>query len=404
MRMIHLVCRVIIHALVFKWVDLQQRQACFRLVLFNRAIYMGKFFSPLVVTTFVLLMGFGDQLSAQMYEDTWESVKTYPAKPGISVTVNNKYGSVLVSTWDRDSVKIEVTRKIFEKSRDRLNTMRDNIDIEYQVFSNGISVETVFGSRHSSLVRDLREMANLSVSDARSRIDYKIYLPAHANIKIVNKYGNVVLPSLNGKVDIDLSNGDFQARDLNGDVNLTLAFGKALLGNIKNGVVSLNFVDFSGKDMEKLSLDGRSSEIRIHSVDVLNLKSRRDRIEVAQAGSVVADSYFSNLNFLEVEKQVSLKLTYGELTNLVLSNSIQQCDIVSQTCNLNLTLVNPLPYRATVKQTRGSISFPDGLIKGETTPQKYNDMELESYFYKRKDAANRFNINISDSELKIIHQ
>jgi hypothetical protein len=399
-----MVCRVIIHALVFKWVTFRQRQACFRLVLFNKVIYMGRFFSPLAVFSFILLSGFGGELSAQMYEDTWQSVKTYKAKPGINVEINNKYGSVIVSTWNRDSVKIEVTRKIYEKSRDRLNTMRDNIDVDYKVLANSISVETIFGSKHSTLVRDIREIANLSASDSRSRIDYKIFLPANANIKIVNKYGNIVLPSMNGKVEIDLSNGDFQTRDQNGDVNLTLAFGKALLGNLKKGVVSLNFVDFSGQDMEKVSLEGRSSEIRINSVENLELNSRRDKVEITKVGSVVADTYFSNLNFLKVDNSASLKMTYGELTYLELSAGFQQCDIISQTCDVNLTLGSPLPYRAKVKHTRGSVTLPAGFVLENSSPQNKKENEPVGYYFKRSDAVNKLNINISDSDLKIIHQ
>ncbi len=404
MRRIHLVCSVIIHALLFKWMGLQQRQACFRLILFNKVIYMGRVFSPFVVTTCFLLVGFSGGLSAQMYEDTWQSVKTYKSRPGVNVAINNKYGSVIVSTWERDSVKIEVTRKIYEKSRERLSTLRDNIDVEYRVLSNSISVETVFGSRHSSLVRDIREMANLSVSDSRSSIDYKIYLPANANIKIVNKYGNIVLPNLNAKVEVDLSNGDLQAGDLNGDVHLTLAFGKALVRNLKKGVVSLNFVDFSAQDMETLSLEGRSSEIRIHSVNTLDLNSRRDKVAVAKVGSLVADSYFTNLNFSKVDKRVSLKMTYGELSQMVLSSGFQLCHIISQTSDVNVTLLNPLPYRAKVKQTRGSISLPAGLTREGSPSQKSKDLEPVSFFFKRKAAANKLNINISDAELKIIHQ
>jgi hypothetical protein len=404
MKMIHLVCSVIIHALLFKWMGLQQRHACFRLILFNKVIYMGRVFSPMVIILFFLLVGFSGGLSAQMYEDTWQSVKTYKSAPGAIVEVNNKYGSVIVSTWERDSVKIEVTRKIYEKSRERLNTLRDNIDVEYRVLSNTISVETVFGSRHSSLVRDIREMANLSVSDSRSSIDYKIYLPSNANIKIVNKYGNVVLPTMDGKVEIDLSNGDFQARDLNGDVHLTLAFGKALMRNLKKGVVSLNFVDFTAQDMETLSLEGRSSEIRINSVNTLDLNSRRDKIAVARVGSLVADTYFTNLNFSKVDQRVSLKMTYGELSKMGLSAGFQVCDIISQTSDVNVTLLNPLPYRAKVKQTRGGISLPVGLTKEDVTPQNKKDNEPFNFFFKRNDAANKLNINISDAELKIIHQ
>jgi hypothetical protein len=404
MRMIYLFYSLLIHTFSSKWMDLQQRPACFRWILLNKVIYLGRFFSFIFATTLFLSADFSNGLSAQMYEDTWQSVKTYPARPGVNLTVNNKYGSVIVSIWDRDSVKIEVTRKIYEKSRDRLNTLRENIDIEYRVVSNSISVETVFGSRHSSLVRDLREMANLSVSDSHSRIDYRIFLPSHLNLTIINKYGNVVLPSLNGKVNVDLSNGDFQARDLNGDVNLTLSFGKAILGQLKKGNVSLNFVNFAGEKMGQMHLEGRSSEIKIQSVDVLDLKSRRDKVDVARAGSVVADGYFSSLQFLQVERQASLKLTYGELSRMVLTKTIQQCDIVSQTCNVNLTLLNPLPYRARVKQTRGSISLPASVLKGKVAADVPKYMEFESFYFEREDATPRLNINISDSELKINHQ
>lgn len=404
MKMIHLVCRVIIQTLVFIWMGFRRRQTCFRLILFNRVVYMGRFFSPLTITIVVLLVGFSGVLSAQMYEDTWQSVKTYKTRPGVNVAIDNKYGSVIVSTWERDSVRIEVTRKIYEKSRERLNTLRDNIDVEYQVLSNSISVETVFGSRHSSLVRDIREMANLSVSDSRSSIDYKVFLPANANVKVVNKYGNVVLPNLEGRVEIDLSNGDFQARDLDGDVHLTLAFGNALVRNLKKGVVSLNFVDFTGQDMERLSLEGRSSEIHIQSVEILDLKSRRDKVEVANVGSIVADTYFSNLNFSRVGSRVSLKMTYGELSQMVLSSGFQLCDIISQTSDVNLTLMTPLPYRAKVKQTKGRQSLPGVLSKEDDSSQNSKDLEPANYFFKRKDASNKLNINISDAELRIIHQ
>jgi hypothetical protein len=381
----------------------QQNFSWLRIILVNKQNYMRKLFSPFIFSTIIMSIGLCGELSAQMYEDTWHSVKTYKSRPGISVDINNKYGSVIVSTWDRDSVKIEVSRKIYERSGDRLNTLRDNINIDHKTTLNKITVETIFGSKHSSIVRDIREMANFSVSESRSRIDYNIYLPANANIKIVNKYGNIVLPTLNGTVEIDLSNGDFQARELNGDANITLAFGNAFVGTINNGTIALNFVDFTGSKMNSVSIEGRSSDIKINSANTINLNSRRDKVQITSANNIVADTYFSNLNFLKVEKTASLKLTYGELTNITLSNRIENCDIISQTCNVNLTLINPLPYKAMIKQNRGTINLPASLINEASSAQKRNNNEPTSYYFKRNDATNKININISDSELKINH-
>ena len=43
-------------------------------------------------------------------------------------------------------------------------------------------------------------------NERNSRIEYAVTVPARTNISIVNKYGDVILPNLSGKVSVDLSN------------------------------------------------------------------------------------------------------------------------------------------------------------------------------------------------------
>ena len=69
---------------------------------------------------------------AQMFEDNWQTERTFRASRSFRVSINNKYGSVMVSTWDIDSVKISVTRRVSEKSADRLKRMVKSIDIRFR--------------------------------------------------------------------------------------------------------------------------------------------------------------------------------------------------------------------------------------------------------------------------------
>lgn len=342
-------------------------------------------------------------VNAQMYEDTWQTERTFKTSGTYVVSVNNKYGSVVVATWDKDSVKISVTRRVSEKSRERLKRMVESIDIRFREGTGQVWAETVVGSKHTTFIQDVKEAGNFSSATPRTRIDYKIMVPANVSVEITNKYGDVVLPSLSGNVKIDLANGNLQARDFKGLAEMNLAFGSAEIRSIQQGRVFLNFVNFVCDATEKLTLEGRSSEIRIREAGQLKINSRRDRLSLGSIGELEATTYFSNLSCQKLSGFVRLNLTYGRLEQLNIARDFKGCEIVSQTCDVNLQFMAPTAYSALIRSNK-PIRVPGGL-KSEvanyasvikTAPVRFN--------YLKRMPADKIKVNISDGELIIEHE
>lgn len=342
-------------------------------------------------------------VGAQMFNDNWQTQRTYKASRSYRVTINNKYGSVMVSTWNKDSVRISVTRGISEKSPERLKRLVESIDIRFRESQGQVMVETFVGSRHTTFIQDVKEAGNFSTAGPRTKIDYIIMVPAHVHLDITNKYGDVVLPDLTGHVKVDLSNGNIQGRDLSGLAEMNLAFGNAEFRSIRQGTFFLNFVNFSCNEAELLTMDSRSSEIKVKDVDHFKISSRRDRIALNNARFLEAETYFSNINCYNLEEYGSLKLTYGRLENLSLASSFKGCDIVSQTCDVYLGLVAPAPYSALIKANK-LINLPDDLKSEMPDFRKVIDKEPVRFIFRRKMPEDKLKINISDGELKIDHR
>jgi hypothetical protein len=354
--------------------------------------------------TFLLLVALCQAVWGQSFEENRTYTRTFKVAPSAIVEINNKYGAVIVSTWDKDSVRIEATCHIAEKNEERFKKIKENIDFNFVAAPTHVLAETVFGSKHSTIIQNVKEVTNfLSATDARSRIDYKVYINKNNHLKITNKYGDVVLPSMAGNVTVDLSNGNLQARELSGSSTLNLAFGAAKIKLIQQGQVAVNFVDFTCEQGAKLTLDAKSSQVTIDQCDQLKFSSRRDQVTVGNVGSVTVESYFSKLKLLYVADAADLKLTYGELSTLGLGKSFKKCLILSQMCDVGLVLETPLPYNAMIKGVRAQTVFPAGLKTSTPNAEKAMELNPVKFVFEKTLPESKLNINISDAELKIEH-
>ena len=339
--------------------------------------------------------------AAQLFEDTRTTERSWKVQTGVLVSVNNKYGAVVVSTWEKDSVKISVTRRVTEKSEDRLKKTTANIEVQFRENQGTIAAETVIGNRPGGLFQNLMEAGNFTSSSPRTQIDYHIWLPRTASLNIVNKYGDVVLPSWSGPLKLDLSNGNFQARDLSGISDLVLAFGDAQVRSLKEAKVALNFVNFRCERSETLTLEGRSSTIQIRQGQHLKLSSRRDQVNLGPVATLEADTYFSVVDASLVGQSADLKMTYGRLEGLTLGPQFESCNIVAQTCDLRLHLQQPVAYRALLQWNKVP-DLPEQLLPANPGRQTTDQPSL--FYFESRTAPEKLRINLTDSFLKMEHK
>ncbi|MBN2166451.1 MAG: hypothetical protein JW717_09265 [Marinilabiliaceae bacterium] len=342
--------------------------------------------------------------NAQMFEEAIKFNKSFNVNAISSVKLLNKYGNIFVSTWDKDSVFIEITLSIFEQNENRFKKVKENIKIEFSKIQNTIVAKTIFGSKYSTLIKDVAEATNyMSASKSQTKIEYRVFVPKYINLIINNKYGDVILPSIKGNVNVELSNGNLQARDLDGTANLSLAFGNAEINNIQMSNMNLNFVSLNIKNTSNISLESRSSEISISNVKTLRLNSRRDEIAIQSAGSVFGETYFSRVLLNKVIKECHLKTSYGDVSILGLEPSFNDLELNSQACNLNIAFKTPNAYNALIRAKDSHLTLPTEL---KPTIQNYKqqiEFDIVKFIYKQELGLAQVKINISGADLKISH-
>ena len=341
---------------------------------------------------------------AQTYEETKTYTRSFKTNATTLVDISNKYGMVIISTWDKDSVQVKATMKISERNESRFNKIKDNINIEFSFIQNQINAHTVFGNKYSGLIKDVAEATNyLSSNNEGSRINYRIYVPEYINLTIDNKYGDVILPVLKGNVKVTLSNGNIQARDIDGQSDFNLAFGNAKIDKLRQANISLNFVQTDIESAGSLTINGRSSEINIGTVETLRLDTRRDRIYIKKVNSLFGESYFSKLNLGTVINECKMQLSYGDLSMINMSRNFTNLELKSQACDLNIQLSEPKPYKAKIQAKNTYLNLPSDLKSTVSDYKAKIETQPVEFIYSQPTNL-KLKINITGADLKISHQ
>jgi len=238
--------------------------------------------------------------------------RSFVLVPNTNVQVFNKYGNIQVIPWEKDSVRIMADVTVKAKQAARADKILSAIDFNFFALGNFIDARTIFSDNQNTFWKDMVTMAGQMINAGNNlEIDYKVYMPAQADLILDNKFGNIYIESLMRNADIKLSHGDFQARDFSGFFKLNLEFGSATMQDIKSAEFTINYSDISLRKADQINLTSRSSTIVFGDVNTLDLSSRRDEISVKSLSEINGDSYFSNIKINQFNNSATLILKYG---------------------------------------------------------------------------------------------
>jgi YD repeat-containing protein len=144
---------------------------------------------------------------------------------GQPVSVDNRFGTLRVLTWDREEAKVEITITAKARSESEAEKLADEVEVRTSHTEKGLSVATRF------------QEVNISLGNGRRgqsvRMDMTVTLPSTQPLRATNKFGNLLMP------------------DYRGPVELTSHFGKLEAGNL--AVVTRIDVEFGSLDVEGIT-------------------------------------------------------------------------------------------------------------------------------------------------------
>lgn len=180
-------------------------------------------------------------LMAQDMEMKKEFSKTSPLGSSQWVSINNKFGDVQVTNWDRDEVKTEVTIIVRGgRSKAYMQKLIDSINVDYKK-SDTVSFSTIIRSSGQETTTDQSEYAPVPQGKKRIEVHYKVYLPSKNGLKIINSMGNTTVPDRQGPIYIVQSFGELSTGNLPKISHMEVKFAKMNTGILGSGKIKAGY-------------------------------------------------------------------------------------------------------------------------------------------------------------------
>ncbi|MEN0054348.1 MAG: hypothetical protein AAGC65_11795 [Mucilaginibacter sp.] len=200
--------------------------------------------------------------------------KTYPADVNSQLKIENTFGRVTINTWNKPEFKVDVQMKIYADDANDAQQFLDVINIADYKTGASVSFKTIIGD-------DSGKGTELWHGDAKTRvkkieINYTVYMPVKNALVVNNRYGNTVLPNLDGKLTISNFYGSLKAGKLSNPLNaIKVHYGSADIENLCGSILDVAFGKLDLMECDKLNVSvsyGSSKIGRIHTS--ANIKAR----------------------------------------------------------------------------------------------------------------------------------
>jgi len=309
---------------------------------------------------------------AQQFKDSKIVTKRLPLKEYTEIELENRYGIVHVNTWDKDSFFVKVEINAFAKSQEKLDKTMSNIDIEVINTDYYISVKSQFIDNSKNLLADFNK--TFFDSEHSTKINYTVYIPESANIKIDNKYGDIYCGNLIGDVELSVSYGKLRVNRLKGKSKIEVKSGEASINEMKKGTLISYFSEISISKSKVLDIDSHDSDIEIEEVDLIKLTSKRDDIKIENIRDIEINSNFSDISIENIENKIFADMLYGNINVRNITNSFSNFNLKSKYTNAKLYFASStVTYNLDIIHKNSRIIYPRDIAKIEEKLIDLND-------------------------------
>jgi len=182
---------------------------------------------------------------------------------------------------------------------------------------------------------------------------------------------------LKGTVTVSLSNGDIKVNRLEGQSNINLNFGNGIINHLNNATINLVYSDFEIKSAGQISLESKSSKIRIYQVDILKIQSSRDKYTISELNNFFGDSYFSDIWIYKMNEEVNFTPRYGDLKIDSVRYDFSYININSEYADLYMVFSAASSFYLDIDYHPDvAIRIPDGFGELEKSNEGSNEIRL----------------------------
>jgi hypothetical protein len=356
----------------------------------KRSIYK----SGILLSILVFLKTFG--LSAE--EISKEYHKEYSANENTTININNKYGDVVVQSWDKNQVTIDVKVTVELPNNERAQKLIEYITVEFSETGNIISAKT-----------NIDDKFNFSGwGDSRKfSIDYNVKMPANASLSLINKYGDANIDELHGLTNLDVKYGNISIGKLTrGNIKplnrISLAYGK---GTIDEASWLDIMIRYSSKveitRSQALLIDSKYSKLYIGEASSVVGESKYDNIRIDKINNLVLDNGYTETNIGTLNKKLDYKGGYGSFSVENIPSDFESVNIDTHYMGVHLGIESNADYKLEAKVRYGGLKYDENNFSNEKRISENNSIEITGVIGDNKSPSATVNVISSYGSVRL---
>lgn len=292
-----------------------------------------------------------------------KSVLNFSAKAGTKLDIFNKYGTVVINTWQSDSIVVEVHVEARAKQKSDAQRILDRVEITHQQYKNDIRISSEFDTNQNEIIEWVRAFwqtaKNLVLDENNLQVNYTIYMPESANLIIENKFGDIIFGGdMYGELEVNLLHGNLKAEYIEGMTFLDMKFVKAEITYIKKSEIDIKFGNLEVKEATNLKLKNLSADVEIKKVQNLTITTRNARLAISEVDTLSGNSVFGRITVEKVNYDLSLDMQFGYLHIDSLPPSFQVLDVKAKSTDIDVVIGKKTNYQLELTGQNKHLTLP----------------------------------------------
>lgn len=162
--------------------------------------------------------------------------KSYDVTADDRLTIDNQFGNVIVSTWDKEQITVDIEISARAATDERAQNIMNRINVRDSRNGHDIRFKTEVEEIHNG-----NDKRRNSENDRSFYIDYVIHMPISNKLSIENSFGKTEVPAFKGLVTLTSKFGSLSTGKLDNVDQIDVEFGKAYIAAVNNGKIAFKF-------------------------------------------------------------------------------------------------------------------------------------------------------------------
>jgi len=200
------------------------------------------------------------------------------------------------------------------------------------------------------------------MSNEEMSIDYMIKMPKHIEVDLNNRYGDIFINELSGKVLVDLRYGNIRINKLErGDAeslnSLSIAYGGATIGDVNWLKAEIKYGSLKIDKARAVVLMTKHSKVSIEKVNSVVVDSKYDGYSLGSVANIVGESGYTNFNITDLSKKFNLTSKYGDVKIVSVADNFESIVFNGAYTGLKAGISSKVSFKIDAVVSYGNIKF-----------------------------------------------